>query len=51
MDEFFCVWHGECGAKSGYVAEMEKLGFAELFDVWVKGQVGVDFDTVVGDYG
>ena len=45
MDKFFGIREGECGTESCYISEVEKLGFAEVFDVGVKGQVGVHFDT------
>ena len=49
MDKFFGIRKGECGTESGYVFEMEKLSFDKVFNVGVKGQLGVHFYTQVGD--
>ena len=50
VDQLFGVRQSECGAEFGDVPEVIKGVLAQLFNVGLKGQMGVHFNTQVGDY-
>ena len=50
MDQLFSIWQGECGTEFGNVPEVVEGGFAQVFDVGVKGQMSVKSYTQVGNW-
>ena len=51
VDQLFSIGQSEGGAEFGYVSEMEKGCFAEVFDMGLVVEVGVHFNTKIGDNG
>lgn len=49
MDEVCGVGKGECGTEFGNVPEVEKVYFAQVFDVVVKGKMRVQSYIEVGN--
>ncbi len=49
MDKLFCISKSEHRAKFGDVPQVEKRGLTQMFDVILKGQMRVHFNTQVGD--
>ncbi len=49
VDKLFCISKSEHRAKFGDVPQVEKRGLTQMFDVILKGQMRVHFNTQVGD--
>ena len=49
MEELPCICQGECWTEFGDVPEMVEWCLTEVFDVGVKGELRVHFNTQVGD--
>ena len=47
VDKLFRVCRSECGTEFGDVPEVKEGGLAEMFDVSLKGQMRVHFNTQV----
>jgi len=48
VDERLCICQGECWTKFGDVPEVIENCLTEVFDVGVKSELGVHFNTQVG---
>ncbi len=49
VDKLFCISKSDYRTKFGDVPRVEKRGLTQMFDVILKGQMRVHFDTQVGD--
>ena len=49
VDELLCICQGECWTEFSDVPEVVEGSLTEVFDVGVKGELGVHFNTQVGD--